>query len=1217
MKFFSSFLRRSEEKDTSQNSPVNLKFIKEESSENKEKLDNIIKGFNLNGISNYQDYINFMTKNYNSGNKKYQSELDYLYQKNSKAPKQNETNINKMKEVGKINQYKQTNFDPALSEQNVSLQYDYLKIESNSSFLSLRTNNCVISGKWCYEVTLLTNGIMQIGFAQIITPFSRHAGVGDDTTSFAYDGCRKVKWNKERKEYGKIWDIGDVVGVCLDMDKGTLEFYLNGKSLGIAFNNIPKGENIALFPAISLSRGESCLFNFGQIPFKYEYNNYQPFDTPLSKVNKVDLVISDLLNIWKKHILPLISSDKISKFQNLLLTFDIFNFVSQNICDSYIFHEIIIPFLIDLMNSKKDENDKKNLVDLFITSVLKMISDNKIQKEVGYYIFEHLSITILEKSLKMGDYNNDKKKVEFNNYENLMTLFILLLKCHMITNLLFEKGTLEIFRNVFNCNWFHIGDIMDYLYKKYNKSINNSSIPLNKIIKEVKKELMYPKDKYYSEVNEMVSKKLSELMYLFLTDSRKLFEGKILKDKFNDLIRSGYSIVDGNEVVLNILGLRSKLSNQGPIFLRNIFMNLIYMFDSHFLNMDFDKITTSPWFYRTDQNAIYYDEIGIGGTISHVTTEYSSFVGQEYIIKSDEFSYDFFHKLIHMCNDLFINTFLKKFDEFYLKSKTSPISLYMKIDETGTSQFSSAFRKYFYIYPTTAQNALYKMAFFIIKFLMYLIQKNPYIIYYIPTLVTEIPFSFFKLLVNLKSRALFDIKLRATLNKSSKHFEKDDFVKNIVEFYLTLFADERIRNPELKESLLRKVNFLLEKKIIEEYYDDNELIFESLIKGLLKDIKGDALYHSASRILLKLISPICFGYKVFSKNSRFEKKIYVFNTRKNDISNNKDNNQEKNSINLIYKFKDEDLVEKLKKYFQGNFKVLEEFLKSYSSILNKVMTNYSMSLSSIIEIGVSKLDLNNINPNPQLIRNHGQSQSDRALYQGLCSSYSEMCQLLKIYEFLILIYPNEFLDTNKLNYINFINVLKNISSRVINKPYIDHIVKLISFVEPKINSKVISEKYRLELYQIGLSIAGIFIQIYKLKNTNKNYEEFCKKTANVPDLNIGPYKDFMKMVIDELNGQKKIQIPAEIIKEIRNTYSNLIDYLFSLRIVKDLNNEEMDKLISEDKLCILCYEYPCDTELLPCKHKCCHLCYEQYKIDKDICFICQRKIESVNIKNSK
>ena len=1219
MKFF-SFLRKGDEKETVQSSPLNLKFEKEESEEDKEKLDNIIKSFNLNEIANYQDYLNLITKKCNPGNNKYQSELDYLYQKKSKIPKQNEANINKMKEIGKINQYNQTNFDPSLSGQNVSLTCDSLKIESNNSFLSLKTNNCVISGKWCYEVTLLTSGIMQIGFAQIITPFSRHSGVGDDETSFSFDGCRKVKWNKERKEYGKIWDIGDVIGVCLDMDKGTLEYFLNGISLGIAFSNIPKGENIALFPAISLSRGESCLFNFGQIPFKYEYKNYQPFDTPLSKVNKVDSTISDLLNLWKKNIFPLIFSNKISKFQNLLLTFDIFNFVSQHICDSYIFREKILPFLIDLMNSKKDEKDKKKLVDIFITSVLKMFSDHEVQKEVGYYIFEHLSIAILEKSLRMGTYSNSKQKEEFNIYENLMALFILLLKCDMITNLLFEKGTLEIFRNVFNCNWFHIGDIMDYLYKKYNKSINNSSMPLNKIIKEIKKDLMLPKDKYYYEVNEMVSKKLSELIYLLLTDSRKLFEGKILKDKFNELIRSGYSIVDGNEVVLNILGLRSKLSNQGPVFLRNIFMNLIYMFDSRFLNMDFDKITTSPWFYRSDQNAIYYDEVGIGGTISHVTTEYSNLVGPEYIIKSDDFSYDFFHKLIHMCNDLFINTFLKKFEEFYLKSKTTPISLYMKLDETGTTEFSAAFRKYFYIYPTIAQNAIYKMAFFIIKFLMYLIKKNSYIIYFIPTLVTEIPFSFFKLLLNLKSRALFDIKTRAALNKSSKHFENDDFVKNIVEFYLTLFADDRIRNPELKESLLKKVNFLLEKKIIEEYYDDNELIFESLIKGLLKDIKGDALCHSASRILLKLISPICFGYKVFSKNSRYEKKIYVFNTSKNEISNNKDikvNNQGKNSINVIYKFKDEDLVEKLKKYFQGNFKVLEEFLKSYSSILNKVMTNYSMSLSSIIEIGVSKLDLNNINPNPQLIRNHGQSQSDRSLYQGLSSSYNEMCQLLKIYEFLILIYPNEFLDTNKLNYINFINVLKNISSRVINKPYIDHVIKLISFVEPKINSKVISEKYRLELYQIGLSIAGIFIQIYKLKNTNKNYEEFCKKVANVPDLNIEPYKDFMKMVVDELNGQKKIQIPAEIIKEINTNYKDIIQYLFSLRTVKDLNNEEMDKLISQDKLCILCYEYPCDTELLPCKHKCCHLCYEQYKIDKNICFICQRTIESVNIQASK
>jgi len=174
---------------------------------------------------------------------------------------------------------------------------------------------------------------------------------------------------------------------------------------------------------------------------------------------------------------------------------------------------------------------------------------------------------------------------------------------------------------------------------------------------------------------------------------------------------------------------------------------------------------------------------------------------------------------------------------------------------------------------------------------MYLIKKNSYVIYFIPTSVTEIPFAFFKLLLNLKSQILIDRELRLKINKCSKHFANDDFVQNIVEFYLTLFADEKIANPELKEGFLRKVNILLEKQIIEEYFEDNEEIFESLIKGLLKDIKGDILSHSASRILLKLISPICFGYKVFTKNTLIQKKRYVFYSVKNTPSNN--NNKSK------------------------------------------------------------------------------------------------------------------------------------------------------------------------------------------------------------------------------------------------------------------------------------------------------------------------------------
>ena len=1204
-----------------------------------DSLNNFIKNFKHGKMifKDYDDYIsilNFIMSKTNQIEKKiYENELDYLYEKKLKSLKkeikQNESNINKMKEIGKIFISKQTFFDPNNVGQNALLLSNNLKVESLNSFFSLMSNNCITNGKWFYEVTLLSNGLMQIGFCQLITPFSRHGGVGDDLTSFAYDGYRKVKWNKDRKEYGKVWDIGDVVGVCIDMDKKLIEFFLNGQPLGIAFNNIPKGENVAFFPAISLARGESVLFNFGQLPFKYEkeYKNYNKFDCPMSKINGIDIVISDLLKLWKNNILPLLLDSKISEYQNLLLSSNIFDLISNYITDTYIFHEVIIPFLNDIIKTKEEELKNQSqeeqqkiiqkIINIFISSILNNFNAHEAQKNVGYFIFENLSVKILETSLRFGHYCKDERILlkMLNNYELSMKLFIYLLKNDIITKFLFEKGTLEVFKNVFNCNWFHMGDLMDHLYTKYNTNITQSSMPVNKIIKDLRKEVFIPKEKYYYKINDTVSKHISELTYLFLTDKRIIYDNKILKDKFNDLIKNGYSMVDGNEVMLNILGLGNKLSKQEPIFLRNLFMNLIYMFDSKFLNMDFDKISTSPWFNRMDNNAIYYDEVGIGGTISHVTSEYINLIDKELNVKNDDFSYDFFHKLIHMCNDLFINSSLKKFDDFYTKSKTSPISFYIKVDENGTSKFNSEFRKYFYVYPYVVQIALYKMAFFILKYLMYLVSKNPYMIYFVPTSVTEIPFAFFKLLLNLKSSILVDRQSRLNINKCSKHFANDDFVQNIVEFYLTLFADEKIANPELKESLLKKVNILLEKQILEEYFEDNDKIFESLIKGLLKDIKGDILSHSASRILLKLISPICFGYKLFSKNSRIQKKRYVFNAIKNTTNNDNKKEGTKNNNTTIYTFKDESLIEKLKKYFQGNFKILEEFIKSYGIILNKVMTNYSMSLSSIIEIGVSKLDLNNINSNRH--GNHGQPQSDRALYQGLSTSYNEMCQLLKIYEFLLLIYPDEFLDTTKINYLNFINVLKNISTRVIDKSYIGHVQQLIAFINPKINSKLMSEKNKLELTQIGLSIAGIFIQIYKWKSTNKYYNEFCNKTANTPDLNIEPYKEFMKLVLNELNEPGKSVKPNDIIKEIQTNYTEIINYLISLRTVKDLTNDEMDKLISEDKLCILCYENPSDVELVPCKHKCCQNCYNQYKIDKDICFICQQKIESISIDKPK
>ena len=492
--FFSS--KKSEEKgggsgkdpnnNNNQNAPSStskssLKLKYEEKTTNEvESLNNYIKNFQFDKMtfSSYDDFykiVHFLTSKKNQQNKYYENELDYLYaQKSNKEPKPNESNINKMKDIGKIYVANQTCFDPISIGQNAMILGNNLKIESLNSFVSLMTNNCITSGKWCYEVTLLTNGLMQIGFCQLTTPFTRHGGVGDHQTSFAYDGYRKMKWNKERKEYGKIWDIGDVIGVCIDMDKKNIEYFLNGDSLGIAFNNIPKGENVAFFPGISLSRGESVLFNFGQLPFKYNYKNYHSFDTPVSKINAVDVAINDLLRLWKDNILPLLlNNSKLSEYQYILLNSNIFDFISQHITDPYIFHQVILPFLVEIIiKYQKDQKELQKSIDEFISLILNNFNLHENQKNVGYFFFEHLSLEILERALRMGHPCHVKKIEEIdeklfikniNYWENLMKLFMILLKNDRITKLLFEKGTLEVFKNVFNCNWFHMGELMDYL----------------------------------------------------------------------------------------------------------------------------------------------------------------------------------------------------------------------------------------------------------------------------------------------------------------------------------------------------------------------------------------------------------------------------------------------------------------------------------------------------------------------------------------------------------------------------------------------------------------------------------------------------------------------------------------------------------------------------------------------------------------------------------
>ena len=77
------------------------------------------------------------------------------------------------------------------------------------------------SGKWYYEVEILSPGSVSVGWA--ITDAAPDASLGGDESSWGYDGSLEEKINAGiRESYGKKWAVGDIVGVFLDTNDRTI-----------------------------------------------------------------------------------------------------------------------------------------------------------------------------------------------------------------------------------------------------------------------------------------------------------------------------------------------------------------------------------------------------------------------------------------------------------------------------------------------------------------------------------------------------------------------------------------------------------------------------------------------------------------------------------------------------------------------------------------------------------------------------------------------------------------------------------------------------------------------------------------------------------------------------------------------------------------------------------------------------------------------------------
>jgi hypothetical protein len=124
----------------------------------------------------------------------------------------------------------------------------------------------VSSGKYYWEVTI--NGGAGTGIGICSNAVNLSSYLGGDANGYSYDWNANKYNNAVGTAYGASYTTGDVIGVALDMDAGTLTYYKNNASQGQAFSGISG----TFFPAIgdqSSSGNVDASANFGQRPFTY------------------------------------------------------------------------------------------------------------------------------------------------------------------------------------------------------------------------------------------------------------------------------------------------------------------------------------------------------------------------------------------------------------------------------------------------------------------------------------------------------------------------------------------------------------------------------------------------------------------------------------------------------------------------------------------------------------------------------------------------------------------------------------------------------------------------------------------------------------------------------------------------------------------------------------------------------------------------------------
>jgi len=144
---------------------------------------------------------------------------------------------------------------------------------TQNSYQGAEANVHKTCGQWYYEITY-TSGDTRINTGVVDSFYDAISGnnrIGDDAHGWGFiDISTEKNHNGTQSSYGSSVAAGDILGVAVDVDGGTIELFKNGSTMGVMFNTgLPSDvyfyTEINAFP----SGSTSFTVNFGATAFTY------------------------------------------------------------------------------------------------------------------------------------------------------------------------------------------------------------------------------------------------------------------------------------------------------------------------------------------------------------------------------------------------------------------------------------------------------------------------------------------------------------------------------------------------------------------------------------------------------------------------------------------------------------------------------------------------------------------------------------------------------------------------------------------------------------------------------------------------------------------------------------------------------------------------------------------------------------------------------------